>query len=59
MPKICYWRGAIGEEALLELHKQAIQELVDGTYASTDLESLEGRSSPKLAVNSHLFSLSI
>ena len=42
MSTIFYWRGAVGDTAFIGMHDGVIRELIDGTYASGDLEKLAG-----------------
>ena len=39
--KICYWRHAIGEDALITEHKSKLDELITGSHVPADLEKLK------------------
>ncbi len=42
MPAFYYLRGAVGDASLVETHAATIHELIHGTYATGDLERLQG-----------------
>lgn len=42
MTKIYIWRGALGDAAVLEAHREAMDALIHGTYARGNLETLKG-----------------
>ena len=44
MPRISYWRGVVGAEALIADHHESLLKLLSGTYVANDLEKLRGNS---------------
>lgn len=42
MTNIYFWRGALGVQSFKGEHQEALQKLLNGTYASSDLEMLKG-----------------